>query len=78
MNSIGNRKSFRKAKQTGILDQNALVFNDFLPPGRHFFYFVKSMRHYFLSPRYPIVSFKDSHIYLNEIVVYPRLEPLTE
>lgn len=49
-----------------------------MPPGRHYFYFLRSGSYYFLSPKFDIVRFKDTHICLNQIVVNERHQPLAE
>jgi hypothetical protein len=42
-----------------------LLYANFIPTGRHFFYLVKNNSHAFLSPKYEIVPYKDTNIYLN-------------
>jgi len=39
-------------------DENAVRYVHFVPPGRHYFYFVFQNKYLFLSPRYDIVRFK--------------------
>ena len=38
-----------------------------VPPGTHYFYFVKEKGTIFLSPKYEVVRFKTTNIYLNKI-----------
>ena len=47
-----------------------------VPPGQHFFYFVRDQGRIFLSPRYDIVRFKSTNIFLNRVVVKRRNEDI--
>lgn len=51
---------------------NILQATQIIPPGRHFFYFIYDRKSIFLSPTYSIVRFKDTSVFLNEIVVEQR------
>jgi hypothetical protein len=41
-------------------------------PGYHYFYFVKGSEKVFLSPKYPVVRFKNTNVFLNRITVRPK------
>ena len=45
-----------------------------VPPGFHYFYFVRDKGTIFLSPNYEVVRFKSTQIFLNRILVDKRLE----
>ena len=45
-----------------------------VPPGDHYFYFVRDRGHMFLSPNYEVVRFKSTNVFLNRISVTKRLE----
>ena len=45
-----------------------------VPPGIHYFYFVKEKSTIFLSPKYEVVRFKKTEIFLNRIKVLPKLD----
>ena len=45
-----------------------------VPPGNHFFYFAREGGEIFLSPKYEIVRFKQTNVYLNRVIVKARLE----
>ena len=47
-----------------------------VPPGTHYFYFVKERSTIFLSPKYEVVRFKTTNIFLNKIQVKKRLEDI--
>jgi hypothetical protein len=44
-----------------------------VPPGRHYFYFVREEGTIVLSPNFDIVRFKTTNIFLNQLVVRPRV-----
>lgn len=45
-----------------------------VPPGVHYFYFVRERGTIFLSPHYEVVRFKTTSIFLNRVLVGKRLE----
>ena len=47
-----------------------------VPPGTHYFYFVKEKSTIFLSPKYEVVRFKSTNIFLNRVFVKKRLEDI--
>ena len=59
-----------------MLDNQILLYANMAPPGQHFFYFSRESGEIFLSPRYDIVRFKDTSIYLNRIVIKARLDEI--
>lgn len=59
-------------KATFVLDNIVQLYANYIPPGAHFFYFVKQDGTIFLSPKYDVVRFKTTKIFLNRIVQLPR------
>jgi len=55
---------------------NVMQFSSFVPPGKHFFYFIYDRKSIFVSPNHDIVRYKGTNVFLNQIIVPPRLEPL--
>jgi hypothetical protein len=55
------------------IDNTSLLYANFVSPGHHYFYFVQGIERVFLSPRYPIVRFKDTNVFLNRITVHPKV-----
>ena len=55
-------------------DNDLYRYSNFIPPGKHYFYFIKNNQYYFLSPRYEIVRFKGTHLFLNQMIIQPRQE----
>ena len=47
-------------------------YSRFLPSGRHYFYFIKDGRYFCLSDKYPIKRFKQTNLFMNEILLQPR------
>ena len=45
-------------------------------PGAHFFYFAREGGEIFLSPKYEVVRFKKTNVYLNRIIIKPRLDAI--
>lgn len=43
-----------------------------VPPGDHYFYFVKEKGTIFLSPNYEVIRFKSTNIFLNRVTVTKR------
>ena len=56
------------------LDNTMQIYANYAPPGQHFFYFTKEGGEIFLSPKYEIIRFKKTNIYLNRIIVKARQE----
>lgn len=56
------------------LDNEVALCAQMVPPGYHYFYFVKQQGAIFLSPNYEVVRFKSTNIFLNRIFVTKRLE----
>ena len=46
--------------------------SQFIPPGRHYLYFIYDRKNIFLSPGHAIVKFKGTNIFLNQIIVTQR------
>ena len=57
-----------------LLDNKIDMYANMVPPGIHFFFFAIEKEAIFLSPNYEVVRFKNTNVYLNRIVVKPRLE----
>ena len=47
-----------------------------VPPGQHYFYLCEEKGSIFLSPKYEVVRFKNTNIYLNRIIVKNRLDDI--
>ena len=65
-------------KKIKTLDTQVVLCAQMVPPGYHYFYFVKDKGTIFLSPNYEVVRFKKTNIFLNRILVIKRLEDMTE
>ena len=63
----------RVPKTVFMMDHHILLYAAMAPPGQHFFYFVRESGEMFLSPRYEIVRFKSTTVYLNRLVIEPRI-----
>jgi hypothetical protein len=50
-------------------EENVIQYSSFLSPGKHFFYFMFKNQYIFLSPKYEIVRFKGTNVFLNCIKV---------
>lgn len=61
-------------KKTFLLDNQVAICAQMVPPGFHYFYFVKEKGTIFLSPNYEVVRFKNTQIFLNRVYVSKRLE----
>lgn len=50
-----------------------------MAPGKHFFYYIYDRQFIFISPKYDIVRYKGTNVFLNQIVIAPRetLDQLT-
>ena len=57
---------------------NVVHFTDYLPVGKHFFYFIYRNDYIFLSPKYDITRFKGTNVFLNQIRVKERTKELVQ
>ena len=56
------------------VDNEILIYANLVAPGYHYFYFVQgSVERCFLSPRYPVVRFRGTNIFLNRVLVKPKV-----
>jgi hypothetical protein len=55
------------------VDNTTLVYANFVAPGHHYFYFVQGRERVFLNPRYPIFRFKDTNVFLNRVMIRPKV-----
>lgn len=55
---------------------NEIKFTHFLPPGKHFFYFIYKNEYVFLSPNYDVVRFKGSNALVNTVIIRPRRDEI--
>jgi len=60
------------------LDNQSVSYANFVQPGYHYFYFVEGAERVFLSPKYPIVRFKNSNVFLNRMTVKARQDTQTK
>ena len=57
------------------LDDTIFIYSSMVAPGTHYFYLVKAFDgEIFLSPKHEVVKFKKTEIYLNRIVILPKLD----
>ena len=61
-------------KEIFLYDNITSIYANMVPPGRHFFYLCKEKGSIFLSPNNEIVRFKKTNVFLNSIVIEPKLE----
>ena len=61
-------------KSQFMLDNQVVLAAQMVPPGFHYFYFVRDQGTIFLSPNYEVVRFKKTNIFLNRVHVMKRLE----
>ena len=61
-------------KEIFLYDNIVSLYANMVPPGRHYFYMCREKGSIFLSPKYEIVRFKTTNVYLNQIVIKPKLE----
>jgi hypothetical protein len=59
-------------------DDNTIMLSLFIPPGKHFFYFIYQNSFIFLSPSHPVVRFKGTNVFLNSIEVKERKAELQQ
>ena len=57
-----------------MLDNKVQIYANMVPPGQHFFYLCFEKGDMFLSPKYEVIKFKTTNIYLNRILIKPRLQ----
>ena len=60
-------------KSVFVLDNLIHLHANYMPPGKHYFYFVKEEGTIILSPKYQIVRFKSTNVLLNQVTVRPRV-----
>ena len=61
-------------KQAFLMDNILMMYANFMSPGRHYFYFVKEKDYTIvLSPNYEVVRFKTTNVFLNSIIVRPKM-----
>jgi hypothetical protein len=70
--TLTNLEEEKKYDPTQIKKDVAYNHSKFVPSGRHYFYFIKHAKYYCLSDRYPIKKFKQTNLYMNEIVMHPK------
>lgn len=63
-------------KHVFMLDNTIVLYGNMVPPGTHYFYFVRDRGSIFLSPKYDVVRFKNTNIFLNRIIVKRRIKDL--
>lgn len=60
-------------KATFVLDNHMMLYANYVPPGTHYFYFVWEDGKIFLSSNYDVTRFKTTKIFLNKLIVNPRI-----
>ena len=55
------------------VDNVSLCYANFVAPGPHYFYFVQGKNRVFLSPNYEAVRFKETNVFLNRIILKPKI-----
>jgi len=55
------------------VDNANLIYANLVAPGFHYFYMIQGAEKCFLSPRYPIVRFKDTQVFLNRVHIEPKV-----
>lgn len=63
-------------KHVFLLDNTVVLYANMVPPGTHYFYFVKDRGSIFLSPKYDVIRFKNTNVFLNRIIVKRRIKDL--
>ncbi len=58
------------------LDDKQLLYANMIPPGYHYFFFAREQSQIFLSPKFEVVRFKKTNVYLNRIHIKPRVEEM--
>lgn len=59
--------------RSGREHKNIVQFASYVPPGRHFFYFIHDRKHMCLSREHPMVRYHGTNIFLNEVKVVKRV-----
>ena len=57
-------------------EENIVQYTNYVAPGKHFFYFMFKNQYIFLSPKYDIVRFKGTNVFINTIIVKERKKEL--
>lgn len=70
--TISNLEESKKYDESLIKQDVAYNHSKFVPSGKHYFYFIKDGKYYCLSDRYPIKRFKQTNLYMNEVVIAAR------
>lgn len=73
-----NAKQLAKLGKSKKKDDNIIQFCNFLPVGKHYFYFIFQNSYIFLSPNYDVVRFKGTNVFLNQIQVKERVAALQQ
>jgi hypothetical protein len=55
------------------IDNTTVLYANFVAPGNHYFYFVQGSERCFISPRYPVVRFKNTNVFMNRITIKPKI-----
>ena len=55
------------------VDNQILLYVNYVPPGFHYFYYVQGTEKVILSPNYPIVRFKETNTFINRIEIKPKI-----
>jgi hypothetical protein len=63
-------------KHVFMLDNTVVLYANMVPPGQHYFYFVKDRGSIFLSPKYEVIRFKNTNVFLNRIIVKRRIKDM--
>ena len=53
-------------------NSNAFVFKDFIPPGAHYFYFVKDGQFFCLSSQFLVETYPGTNLRMNTVLVEER------
>jgi hypothetical protein len=60
-------------KRTFVLDNKVLLHANYMPPGEHYFYFIKADGTIVLAPTYQVCRLKTTNVFLNRITINPRV-----
>jgi hypothetical protein len=60
----GSTKKSQKSK--------TFIFKDFIPPGAHYFYFVKDGQYYCLSNQFLVDDYPGTNLRMNTVIVEER------
>ena len=52
--------------------ENLFQYVNFIPSGKHYFYFIKKGKYFCLSDKYAVRKFKNTNLFMNEITVARR------